>query len=228
MDAIVRSTFLAILLIAPIPVIGVLFAAYSNLGTLGSVIYLGTKVWILIFPFICWIWFQKNKIEFQAPNLPSIKDGILTGLIFTLIIIGSYFVLAHGKIDFTDMKKVLLDGGISSLKIYIYLAITLTILNSLFEEYIFRWFIFEQLSTKLKRNLAIFICSFIFMIHHTVVLYAYIPWYFNLLVSLSILFAGVVWSYLYHKHNSIIPGYISHICADIAVFVIGYFALYSS
>ena len=123
---------------------------------------------------------------------------------------------------------MLLEGGISNFESYIYLTIALTIFNSLFEEYIFRLFIFEQLSTKIKRKLAIFICSFIFMIHHTVVLYAYIPWYFNLLVSLAILFAGVVWSYLYHKHNSIIPGYISHICADISVFVIGYFALYST
>jgi hypothetical protein len=43
-----------------------------------------------------------------------------------------------------------------------------------------------------------------------------------------VLAAGACWSFLYLRYESIWPGWISHVLADLAVFLIGWHLLFAS
>jgi membrane protease YdiL (CAAX protease family) len=46
--------------------------------------------------------------------------------------------------------------------------------------------------------------------------------------SLAVLAAGACWSFLYLRYDSIWPGWISHVVADVAVFAVGWQLLFAS
>jgi hypothetical protein len=55
-----------------------------------------------------------------------------------------------------------------------------------------------------------------------VVTKAYLPWATVLVVNCGVFTGGLIWSGLFARYRSIWPGYISHILADTAIFVIGF------
>jgi membrane protease YdiL (CAAX protease family) len=52
-------------------------------------------------------------------------------------------------------------------------------------------------------------------------------WAVTLLGSAGIFVGGLTWSWLYRRYRSTWPGYVSHILADAAVFVIGWLLLFT-
>jgi len=221
-----RSAILGLLFIAPVPTIGVWFAAFGSTGEMGSQIWAVAKIWMLFGPVLWWFLVQKQSIKISVPDLRGIGIAALSGAMLATIIIVSYWLLGRSNIDFSQMQSLLHTAGIDSVWKYILLVLYLTVVNSLIEEYVFRWFMYRQLSKIVAPIAAVVISGLIFTVHHTVVLAAYIPWYFNALASLGVLTGGLVWSYLYYRYGKIWPAYISHIGADIGVFVIGYDALF--
>jgi membrane protease YdiL (CAAX protease family) len=128
--------------------------------------------------------------------------------------------------SFESLRGMLLSAGVDSGYKYLLLVTYLTLINSLIEEYVFRWYFMTQLKKLVPGMIAVFLSAIIFTVHHSVVLTAYLPWYFNVLASLGVFTGGLLWSYLYYRYQSIWPSYVSHIGADIGVFAAGYFALY--
>jgi membrane protease YdiL (CAAX protease family) len=220
------TALIALLFLAPIPSIGVWFAAYGEQGTLGSLIWTAAKITLLLGPAVFWFLIQRQPIRLPRVTTNGIKAGFVTAILLASIIFSAYWFIARPYMSFEAMQSVLLNAGIDSIAKYILLVGYLTIINSLIEEYVFRWFFMTQLKQFVPGLLAVFLSAIIFTVHHTVILTAYLPWYFNLLASLGVFTGGLLWSYLYHRYQSIWPGYVSHIGADIGVFVAGYFALF--
>jgi len=71
-------------------------------------------------------------------------------------------------------------------------------------------------------RLAIALAGVCFVLHHTVAMSVYFDWQANALASLGIFIGHMTWSVLYLKYRNIYAGYVSHIFADIGVFVVGY------
>jgi membrane protease YdiL (CAAX protease family) len=68
---------------------------------------------------------------------------------------------------------------------------------------------------------AVILSALFFTTHHIIGLAAYFDWRATALCSLGVFIAGVVWSWCYLTYRSIWPGYISHVFADIAIFLVG-------
>ena len=97
------------------------------------------------------------------------------------------------------------------------------------EEYIFRFFFYRQLENLFNiKWLAVILAAGIFTLHHSVVLSAYLPIMHNILASLGIFGAGVIWSGLYAKYRSVWIPFISHAFADMAVFGIGAYLIFQA
>ena len=63
--------------------------------------------------------------------------------------------------------------------------------------------------------------------HHSIALYGYThSWSVVWLGSLGVFLAGIVWAWCYSHYQSVIPGYISHVLADLAIAIIGYQLLF--
>jgi len=61
-----------------------------------------------------------------------------------------------------------------------------------------------------------------FTVHHIVATSLYFSPGVVALISSGIFVGGCIWSWLYVRYDSIWPSYISHVIADLAVFIIGY------
>ncbi|WP_196157437.1 CPBP family intramembrane glutamic endopeptidase [Reinekea sp. G2M2-21] len=220
------SALIGLILIAPVPTLGVGLAVFGDSGPVSSIVWMFAKVWLLVGPGLWWILVQKHPIERPTIHVNGLIPGVLSGLLLSLIIFSAYWFIARPYMDFTALRTFTSQVGITSVSVYLGLVLYLTVLNSLIEEYVFRWFMIEQLKAWLSPLIAIIVSAIIFTIHHTVVLSAYVPWYFNLLASVGVFTGGLLWSFLYQRYGQIWPCYLSHIGADIGVFLIGYHALF--
>jgi membrane protease YdiL (CAAX protease family) len=100
-------------------------------------------------------------------------------------------------------------------------------LNSLMEEYVWRWFVFRKFEVLLGGKLAVPATALAFTAHHVIVLAAQFDWPIALLGSCGVFIGGTVWSWLYLRYRSIWPGYVSHAIADAAIFIIGYTLIFN-
>ena len=214
------------LLVAPIPTLGVWFAAFESNNSLGAALWMAAKLWLLFVPVLWWRWVQKQPIAIPAPSVRALKWGAGSGLLMALGIFGAYWLLARPVIDFTALAGLMASFSLDSVWTYLGLVVYLTLVNSLVEEYVFRWFMQTQLNQIVPVIGAAAGAAAVFTLHHTVVLAAYIPWQFNLLASLGIFLGSMIWSWMYRKTGNLWSAYISHIGADIGVFAIGYHVLF--
>jgi membrane protease YdiL (CAAX protease family) len=105
---------------------------------------------------------------------------------------------------------------------YILGAIYWITLNSLAEEYVWRWFVFRKFEILIGGKLAVVAAAAAFTAHHVIVLAAQFNWPITLLGSLGVFTGGAIWSGLYLRYRSVWPCYVSHAIVDAAIFVIGY------
>ncbi len=95
-------------------------------------------------------------------------------------------------------------------------------MNSLLEEYFWRWWIFERLRVFAPAFAAAVGSGVLFTVHHVVALDAYLPWELTLLASLGVMTGGITWSWIYARYGNLWAAYVSHVWADVIIFWIGW------
>jgi membrane protease YdiL (CAAX protease family) len=100
-------------------------------------------------------------------------------------------------------------------------------LNSLMEEYVWRWFCFRQCEQLLGGVGGVLGAAIGFTLHHIVALAGQFPWPMILLGSLGVFCGGAIWSWLYLKYRSVWPCYVSHAIVDVPIFIVGYWMIFA-
>jgi membrane protease YdiL (CAAX protease family) len=94
--------------------------------------------------------------------------------------------------------------------------------NSLLEEYVWRWFVVRQFTRLLTARKAIAASAIVFAVNHAVGLATIMPPEAVLVCLVGVVVGGLIWSWLYERTRSIWPGYISHAIAVAAIMAVGY------
>jgi membrane protease YdiL (CAAX protease family) len=174
------------------------------------------KVVQLVLPIVV-VWLLEKRLP--RPQRPRF-DGILWGAAFGLLAAGAIFVLYYAGFGDSPMlastpqrvrEKVIQLG-----------------LNSLFEEYYYRWFVFGQLRKLLPFLPAAVISSLAFMAHHVILLNAFFPGYFfvaTVPLSLCVAAGGAFWAWLYERTGTLYSAWVSHGIVDAAIFGLGWVLL---
>ena len=144
------------------------------------------------------------------------------------LIISLTWIIFENSIDLIYMVDTLAAKGLSNPKIYFAGMIYWIFINSLLEEYVFRWFITTKSSILFNNdNAGIIFSALLFTLHHTLALHYFgFLWWQTFLASIGLLSAAAIWSMLYLKYRSIWVCWISHAICDIVVFYIGYYILF--
>ena len=221
-----RLALWALLLFAPLPSLGVWFGAFADAGALGAALWGAAKVALLLGPLIWWRFVQQRRFTLNLQLQTGWQAGLLSGVLLCSVIMAAVWFIALPNLDAAPLRAMLTESGLTTPKQYFMLVAYLTLVNALIEEVIYRWFFFQQLRALLSVKWAVLGAAIIFTAHHTLVLSAYVPWYFNALASLGVFTGGLVWSALYARYQSLWPAYLSHLLADIGVFVAGYWVLF--
>jgi CAAX protease family protein len=217
-----RHALLALLLLVPAPSIAVWVAAYASPGTaMGKGVFLFCKVWLIGLPLIWYMLVDKQRPTLPRPSGKGMAAAVVTGTVIFLAI-GAGYWLVRDKIDAEAVREKAFAVGLTSPMIYLLGAVYWCTLNSLLEEYVWRWFVFTRCEALMPKWPAVIASGLFFTLHHVIALTAYFDWSITALASLGVFIGGATWSWIYLTHRNIYAAYVSHVFADIVIFAIGY------
>lgn len=218
-----QNAFLALLLSVPAASIGAAMVLYIAPGAVGQIWSILCYIWLGVMPLTWFIWVDGGKIHLQPPKRRELLTGSLLGLLMFGFILGAYWFFGQHWIFLAEIRYKAQQIGISSLNIYLIASIYSVLLNSLFEEFVWRGFVFNKCRILIPGQGAIWLSAIFFTLHHTLGLIFYInDWRIVVLGSLSVFIAGAIWSWSYLTWRSIWSNYISHALADLALAIIGW------
>ncbi len=217
-----RNAMLALLLLVPAPSIGIYIAAYGSPGTtFAKGFFFACKVWLIVLPLVWHILVDKQRVTFPRPTRKGMAVAAATGTVIFLAIGAGYFLFGHW-IDNTLVSEKAKEVGLSSPMLYLLGAVYWCTVNSLLEEYVWRWFVFTRCEALMPKMLAVIASGLFFTLHHIIALTAYFDWRITVLGSLGVFIGGATWSWIYLTYRNIYAAYVSHVFADVIIFWIGY------
>jgi membrane protease YdiL (CAAX protease family) len=221
-----QKALVALLLLAPIPSLGVIMAMVVAPGPVGKTIFTVAKVWLLAFPAAWYLLVEKGKPTWSPPRRGGFAAGAISGVVLAVIIVIGAWLVGVQHMDLGPLRVAVREMGLDSAVPYLAGAAGWTFINSLMEEYVYRWFIFRQCETLMKGTAAVIASALIFTAHHVIAVSQYLGPLLTFLASAGVFAGSVIWSWLYLRYRSIWPGWISHVLADIAVFGVGWWLLF--
>ncbi len=212
---------LLLLVIAPITGVAAAMVLWPG-SILGQVIWAASKGWMILLPVVWHVYIDRGRISFSPMRRGGWIAGFGSGLGIFIIILIAYHLLGRRWIDHDQTRDVLIDLGLNSKARYFTMYAYWVLVNSVLEEYVWRWFVYRKCESLLNPAWAVIVSAGLFTVHHVLALQAYFDWRVTLLASAGVFVGGATWSCLYLYYRSIWPGWISHAWADLAIFVIGY------
>ena len=163
----IRGALVPILLVGFVPPLSILFSLrFSDDETLSQVFFIVCKAWIFLLPTYWFLRVEGNEISRSLPTREGLRMGAITGMGMTMIIVVMWVFLGE-SIDSDSMISQLEDTGLTDVRLYIAGMIYWIFLNSLLEEYVFRWFITTKAMELLGSDKgAIMLSAVLFTIHH--------------------------------------------------------------
>ena len=223
-----NRSLLALLLVGFVPSISVIFGIKIIDDELTSqIFFLSCKLWIFLIPTIWYLRVDGDTISKKSPSKDGLKMGLATGLVMSIIILITWLIF-ESTLEIDQMTATLQSNGLSNINLYILGMIYWIFLNSLLEEYVFRWFVTTKSIIILGNNNAgIIFSASLFTLHHAIALHLFgFLWWQTAIASFGLLSAAAIWSWLYIRYRSIWVCWLSHAICDVAVFGIGYTILF--
>jgi uncharacterized protein len=213
-----NQSILALLLIVPVTSIGAIMSAFVAPGAIGQKVAIVCGLWLLLFPFLWHRFVDRQKLDFRL----SKNDGWLTGVILGVLMFGSifcsYWLVGRYLLNIADIRSRTSLMGMNIPLMVFGFGTFQTLVNSLIEEYVWRWFVLRHCEILWPKRWAVFISAGFFTIHHVFLLLAYCDNLWLVLVgSIAVFAAGVVWAISTQFYKSILPSYLSHLAADLAL-----------
>ena len=224
-----KKAILPLLLVSFIPTISILFTlGYNHDQLISQSFFIACKIWILLVPAYWYLKVEGNTPTQSLPQRDGIIMAVITGILMSIIILVTWF-LFEDTINTESIIIELESTGLTNTKIYLAGMIYWIFLNSLLEEYVFRWFVttkgIELLGSEMR---GIALSALLFTLHHTIALHLYgFVWWQTLIASFGLISAAAIWSWLYLNYRSILVCWLSHAICDVAVFGLGYFIIFT-
>jgi membrane protease YdiL (CAAX protease family) len=189
--------------------------------------YFGSKILQLAIPFLWILWTGRRPRGLL--RRPGLGAGLLTGVVMSLSIVAIWYWTVHGSdlssVATTRIQAKMADFRIESPISYLGMALGLSGLHSLFEEFYWRWFVYRRLQPYMPLSAAAVVSSVAFASHHVIVLASFVPpeifWTHAAPAAAGVGFGGLVWCALLQKFKSLTTSWTSHILVDLALMGIG-------
>lgn len=176
----------------------------------------------LIIPTIYSINFKLIPIKefFRIKSLKVIIKSFILALGIYIFILIAYFVLKN-FIDLNSIQNILSNSLKISKDNFIYVAIYISFINSLLEEFFFRGFIFINLNKTMPSILSYSISSFAFSVYHVAILSNWFNPILFIVALVSLFIGGLIFNWLNEKNDNIYNSWLVHMFANFAINTIG-------
>lgn len=190
--------------------------------------YFMKSIWkILLFLMIPMIYFiihkdeRDNVKQLFIPNKNSFLISVLLGIGVYIIIIVAYFIF-RGIIDFSSIQESLMKNGGITKDNFIFVAIYISFINSLLEEFFFRSYAFISLKNQTNKLFAYIFSSVLFAFYHVGMTMGWFHPIIYILTMLSLAVGGCIFNYLNEKLECIYSSWFVHMFANFAINTIGF------
>lgn len=217
----------ALLLLVSAASLGIAARLYLQ-GQGGQVIFVATRVWILLLPIAWYLRIDRQRLSLPRPTQRELGAGILLGVGMFGVIYGAYVGLGQRWLEPATVQAAAAQVGLLNPAIYLASAVYFTFGNALVEEYIWRWFVYQKCEVLVPGGWAVALAALFFTLHHIIALAGFTgSWGVVILGSVGVFVAGVVWSWCYLTYRSLWACYISHLLADLAIAIVGWQLLFA-
>jgi membrane protease YdiL (CAAX protease family) len=193
---------------------------------LGAGLFFGSKLWVLALPAVWVLAVEKGRPSLSPVRHGGLGMGFALGVGLSAIIVAAYAGLGGLLIDRALTADRLRGIGLGRVPVYLAGAAYWILVNSVLEEYVWRWFVVQQFERLAGPRLAILLSAVGFTVHHVFAMRVYFGPLLVAVAAAGIFVGGAAWSWCYVRYRSIWPGYLSHALVDLAVFAIGYRLLF--
>ena len=181
-------------------------------------------VLFLVIPFAYFLLFKEKTEHLKQLFKPKKRNLVLSLLlgfgVFTVIIL-AYFLL-DSYIDLSSIKESLTSGVGVTAENFVYVAIYISFVNSLLEEFFFRGYAFLILKRECGRIFAYVFSSLAFAVYHVGMTSGWFNILIYILSMVGLVVGGSIFNYLNEKCESIYPSWLVHMCANFAINTIGF------
>jgi membrane protease YdiL (CAAX protease family) len=157
--------------------------------------------------------FQMNGKKLLVPIL--FGAGVYIFIIAAYFTIGSFF-------DFSQVAAAITNSSGVEKKEFVWVAIYISFVNSLLEEFFFRGIGFLLLRQVSSRRFAYIFSAAAFSLYHVAIMSSWFSIYLFLLLVVSLFVAGLMFNRLNDKSGSIYTSWLVHMCANFAINTIGF------
>ena len=219
-----RSTaLLGLCLVAVAPTASIITGFVFKAGLFAILVFCITKVWLFGLPVFWHMKIEGKPFSWSPPKNGGWGVSFALGVGMMIVVIGAYLLLGEIMIDKQTLYELLEPVGLTSASHLAGAILFWVFVNSVLEEYVFRWFItskIEQLTG--AKWTAVFLSAGVFTLHHTIALMMFISPLGTFIASLGVFIGGAIFSWIYLQYRSIWVAWIAHACADVAVFGIAW------
>jgi uncharacterized protein len=150
----------------------------------------------------------------MLPKLIALGLGIYGFILAAYFVIGPYF-------DFSSVVSGLEEQLGVNASNFIFVAVYISLVNSLLEEYFFRGIAFIELKQLTSRRFAYVFSALMFALYHVAMLIGLFDWYLIVLILVALIVGGFIFNYINEKEESILASWTVHLFANLAINTVG-------
>ena len=214
---------LGLILVSIAPSVSVVTGFAFKVGIFAVFVFIFTKVWVFGLPAFWYLKIEKKEFSWSPVKKGGWGMSLMLGIGMMVVVWLAYFILGEQMLQ-PDALKAILDPVGLTVPWKLAAAIVFWVfINSVLEEYVFRWFI----TSKIERLIggkwrSAFLSSAIFTLHHSIALVFFLDPLGAILASIGVFIGGTVFSWLYLEYRSVWIAWVAHACADVAIFAIAW------
>ncbi len=162
----------------------------------------------------------KARDNFKIKSKKDLLYSLMLGIGVYILILAAYFVLKE-FIDLSNIMTILNENVSVNKDNFLWVALYISFVNSLLEEFFFRGFIFLNLRNMKGRKFAYMVSGFIFALYHIAIMGSWFsPPIF--IIGMAGLFVGaLIFNYLNEKSGHIYNSWIVHMMANLSINTVG-------
>lgn len=161
------------------------------------------------------------KDFFLIKSKKQILQSLVLGVGVYIFILCGYYLLKD-FIDLTRIAGLLTESTKVNKENFLFVALYISFINSLLEEFFFRGFAFLSLSKRLTPFTAYFISALAFSLYHVAILAQWFNIWLFILIIVGLFVSGIFFNWLNEKNNNIYNSWLVHMFANFGINTIGF------
>jgi uncharacterized protein len=223
-----NRSILALLLIVPGSSIGAISSTILFPGSIGQGIAICCGIWTTILPMSWHIFVERQNVRLKLSNHRGLLAGIILAIFMFGLILASYWFGGRYWLNVPDIRARVSQMGMNIPLMIFGFGTFQTLVNSFVEEYVWRWFVDRHCRLIWSKQLSLVLSATFFTLHHIILLIAYCDdWRLVVVGSIAVFIAGLLWARCIRLYDSLLPSYLSHMAADLALQIVSWHILLS-